>query len=76
MEEKKENFFFKFVKSIDRLGITPQFFIEKKPKYNSLTGGVFTILLFFLSICASFFFGKELYLKQDPTVILSNFFDE
>jgi len=49
--------------------------LKKKPKYNSLTGGVFTILLFFLSICASFFFGKELYLKQDPTVILSNFFE-
>jgi hypothetical protein len=71
----KENLISKIIKSVDQMGLTPQFLIEKKKKYNTVSGGLLSILIYTLSILACFFFGKELYLKQDPTVISSNYFE-
>jgi hypothetical protein len=73
---KQENFLSRLIKSVDKLGLTPQFLIERKQKYNTVSGGILSILIFILTLLACIFFGKELYLKADPTVILSNSFDK
>ncbi len=73
--EEKHNLLINFTKSVDILGMTPQFLVEDKIKYKTVCGGFLSIILYILTICAFFFFGEELYLKQDPKITVSNSYD-
>ena len=70
----KENIFFKGIKAIDQMGIIPQLLYQRKNEYTSLTGGIISILIFIAYIFAFFFFGQELFLRENPTVLQSKFF--
>lgn len=60
--------------SVDQMGITPQFLINRKTEYKTLTGGILSILLIIFYIMACIVFGEELIKKQNPTVLISSIF--
>jgi len=73
--ETEKSFLQKFSKIIDLLGQKPKFLIEGKEKFTTMISGILSILIYILAALACFFFGRELYLKRDPIVIVSNSFD-
>ncbi|EAR86365.2 transmembrane protein, putative (macronuclear) [Tetrahymena thermophila SB210] len=60
----------KFLKQIDIYGQSVQLSFQKKNSFNTVFGGFisFTVLCSFLVGC--WFFGKELYFKENPQVIM------
>jgi hypothetical protein len=73
--ETEKSFLQKFSKKIDLLGQKPKFLIEGKEKFTTMISGSLSLLIYILAALACFFFGRELYLKRDPIVIVSNSFD-
>jgi len=60
---RKENSLSNLILSLDQLGLTPQFLIDGKAKYSTVSGGILSLIIYILTIFSCFFFGKELYLK-------------
>lgn len=73
--QHKNNSFSNLILLTDQLGLALGFKVEGKTKYNSISGGILSILIYILCVLTYFLFGRELYLKQDPTVIQSNYFE-
>lgn len=65
-----------YLSSIDAFGIQPSLLIKKKPKHKSFFGGVLSILLGFLLAFCMYYFGRELVLKESPSVNLSSEFQD
>jgi len=61
---------------MDQMGLIPQFLIERNTKYKTLTGGFLSLILMILYILACILFGQELYLKQNPTMVISKIYQE
>jgi len=59
----------KIIKSIDILGPTVTFSIERNESLKSMIGGVLTIFASFMFIGVFFTFGAELYKREIPAVI-------
>src|SRR5690349_16267496 len=59
------------ITNADYLGIEPTFTFSRKIRYQTFFGGFFTILLGLLFIAGFFYFGKDLYEKANPTLLLT-----
>ncbi|KAL4474777.1 hypothetical protein ABPG74_001473 [Tetrahymena malaccensis] len=57
------------LKQVDMYGQSIQLNLNKKNKYNTVLGGIFSIIIFKLLLVGCWFFGKELVFKQNPQVI-------
>jgi hypothetical protein len=57
--------------NLDLIGPVPSLYYNSKPKYQSVIGGVFTILTGLLSILAFVGFGYNLLAKQNPVSVYS-----
>ncbi|KAL4503470.1 hypothetical protein ABPG73_017213 [Tetrahymena malaccensis] len=57
------------LKQVDIYGQSIQLNLNKKNKYNTVFGGILSILIFQLMLVGCWFFGKELVFKQNPQVI-------
>ncbi|EAR86659.2 transmembrane protein, putative (macronuclear) [Tetrahymena thermophila SB210] len=58
-----------YLKIFDIYGQNVQLNLNKKQKYNTVIGGVLSLLVFTLLLIGCWFFGKELIYKQNPSVI-------
>lgn len=58
------------------MGIPPQLLIDRKTEYKTLTGGILSLFIFIFYLLACFFFGEELFLRQNPTVLISSIYQE
>ena len=65
-----------YLSSIDAFGIQPSLLIKSKPKHKSFFGGVLSIFLGILLAGCVYYFGRELILKESPSVNLSSEFQE
>jgi hypothetical protein len=63
------------VKYIDLFGVEPRINIQQKAKYNTVLGGVISIFIYITIILGFVYFGQELVVKRNPTVIVSNQYD-
>lgn len=57
--------------SIDILSYSPGLKINKRSIYQTLMGGLSSVLLFAISLTGIVYFGRELYLKNEPIAIVS-----
>ena len=58
-----------FLKSIDRVGKEFKITIDRQESFKTTIGGLITIIYYCGLIALFFFFGKDLYLKQEPNFI-------
>ena len=65
-----------YLSSIDAFGIQPSLLIKKKSKHKSFFGGVLSIVLWILLAGCLYYFGRELILKESPSVNLSSEFQD
>ena len=72
--DNQENLIIKGLKAIDQMGITPQLLYQRKNEYTTVTGGIISSLMLSLYVIACFFFGQEIYLRKQPTVLQSNIY--
>ena len=61
----------KFIKSLDMLGKEYQLKIEGD-SFKTTFGGFFSILIYMATLVLTWYFGKDLYEKQNPKYITSN----
>ncbi|KAL4512423.1 hypothetical protein ABPG72_005425 [Tetrahymena utriculariae] len=57
------------IKLFDIYGQKVQLNLNKKQNYNTVFGGIFSLFVFGLLLTGCWFFGKELFYKQNPQVI-------
>ena len=62
------------ISSIDAFGIQPSLLIHSNRKHKSFFGGLLSIILIILLLLSLYHFGKELILKESPSVNLSSEF--
>ena len=65
-----------YLSSIDAFGIQPSLLIKSKPRHRSFFGGILSIFLGILLASCVYYFGKELILKESPSVNLSSEFQD
>ena len=68
------NCFFKITSTIsfiDFLADSPKLKVNSCSSYRTFIGGVISLILAILSIIGSFYFGKELFLKENPMAVES-----
>jgi hypothetical protein len=61
----------KSISKLDILGSEQTFTINYKQKYQSFAGGLISSLLYLSCLLTFYYFGKELYLKSNPSVLLT-----
>jgi hypothetical protein len=57
--------------AIDFLGHKPSLKIKSKDRYTTVFGGLTSLMIIFLSLTSVIYFGLELVLKTQPTVVVS-----
>jgi hypothetical protein len=72
---KSEHTITKLFKYIDLFGMEPKINIKQYNKYNTFFGGFVSIFIYILVVMGFIYFGQELFLKANPTVIVSNQYD-
>jgi hypothetical protein len=72
---KPERTITKLFKYIDLFGMEPKINIKQYNKYNTFFGGFVSIFIYILVVLGFIYFGQELILKANPTVIVSNQYD-
>jgi hypothetical protein len=63
------------LKFIDLFGVEPKINIQQSEKFNTIFGGLISILFYISILLGFFYFSQELVTKSNPTVILSNQYD-
>jgi hypothetical protein len=65
----------RLLKFIDLFGLEPKIKIQNKEKYNTIFGGLISIFVSIAILMGFIYFGQELIVKKNPTVMLSNQYD-
>jgi hypothetical protein len=58
-------------KSIDFLGISPEFYIQGKSNYKTILGSIFSIIISILTLLSLIAFGIDLLKRESPVSVLS-----
>jgi hypothetical protein len=61
-----------YILSLDFIGLEPKFRFQGGGRYKTYMGGVLSITLYMLFIAGMIYFGKDLYVKETPTLMSSN----
>ena len=64
-----------FLKSIDFVSQIPIFFYDKNIRYKTMLGGLIQIIITVIWISGIIFFSKDIYLRENPSVITSTEYD-
>lgn len=59
------------IKFFDFLSHSPQLRVNKKASYHTVFGGIISFIIGILTIVGIFYFGKELYFKNEPVAVIS-----
>jgi len=57
------------LKSIDMFGVDFKLNIKGKETFTTILGGIFTVILGMITIVLAWYFGKDLYLKENPSYL-------
>lgn len=68
----KKSKFRELVKQMDFIGHEPVFNLDKKPRNQTLIGGLLCLFIIGLLVLSAFYFGQALVFKNIPTTIQSN----
>lgn len=63
------------IKFMDFITIIPNFFYDGEYRYKTTMGGVIQIFLTLLWLTGIIFFSKDIYLRENPSIITSNEYD-
>jgi hypothetical protein len=63
------------IKQMDFTTSIPNFYYDGQPRYKTLLGGVIQIIITMIWFAGILFFTKDMYLKENPSVIASTEYD-
>lgn len=65
-----------FFRFLDFVGYNPKIHFQEKNKFRTAIGGIFTSIIIILTILATISFGKDIYQRTEPIVLLNKNFIE
>jgi hypothetical protein len=75
LKQQQEGFSTRVLKKIDLFGTEPKIKIQSNEKYNTAFGGIVSIFFCIAALMGFIYFGQELIIRANPSVIVTNQYD-